>query len=216
MSTCRFPRLRSSISTSAPASPWKKAIHVLVSIAKPSRSALPGCYSEAHSMCQEQFFLLPGESEEQYQALHARWSKQYEMDQPAVPSLIDALVESEWIQQRCTRNVLQLQTRLAQAELKDPTNMELIEFLERRLHNSFRYRTAAENSFTRALRNLERFRKALVDEEMAEAYFDLDRLDVIERVLARRWKYDMPLDDDEDDTDEDDLNGRETDAPPQT
>ena len=152
-------------------------------------------------MCQQHFRLLPGETEEQYAALHARWSKQYDMDQPAVPLLVEALVQSDWIQQRCTRNVLELQARIAQAELDDPTNMQFIEFLERRLHNAFRYRTAAENSFTRALRNVEKFRKARVDEEMAEAYYDLDRYRTIESALARRWKYKMPLDDDEDDED---------------
>ncbi len=127
--------------------------------------------STSHGMCQERFYLLPGESQEQYDALQGTWSKQYDLNEPAVPELVKTLVERDWMQQRCTRNICRLEMKLAEAETADDDNR--IDRIERRLTNAYRYKTAAENSFQRALRALEKFRAVRKRDELNEARHDL-------------------------------------------
>ena len=62
--------------------------------------------STTHGMCQERFTLLPGESQEQYDALRESLRTQYDISQPVVSELVEMLAESDWIQRRCTQNIL--------------------------------------------------------------------------------------------------------------
>jgi hypothetical protein len=39
-------------------------------------------------MCQERFLLLPGESQEAFDALHETWSKQYDFNEPPPPEFV--------------------------------------------------------------------------------------------------------------------------------
>ncbi len=124
-----------------------------------------------HGMCQERFLLLPGESQEQYNSLRETWRKQYDLNEPAVPELVETLVERDWMQQRCTRNICKLEMQLAEAEaLGDDDRIDRI---ERRLNNAYRYKTAAENSFQRAFRSLEQFRAIRKREELSQSRFTL-------------------------------------------
>ena len=127
--------------------------------------------STNHGMCQERFFLLPGESQEQYDALHETWSKQYDLNEPAVPELVKTLVDLDWMQQRCRANICKLEMQLLEAEANNDDAR--IDRIERRLTNAYRYKTAAENSFQRALRALEKFRAVRKREELNEARHQL-------------------------------------------
>ncbi len=135
-----------------------------------------------HGMCQERFFLLPGESQEKFDALRETWRKQYHLNEPAVPELVETLVERDWMQQRCTRNICKLEMQLAEAEAAE--NDDRIDRIERRLNNAYRYKTAAENSFQRALRALEQFRAVRKREELTK-----HRLAVRERQVAFNIAY---------------------------
>ena len=144
-----------------------------------------------HGMCQERFYLLPGESQESYDALQQAWSKQYDLNEPAVPELVETLVERDWMQQRCTRNICKLEIKLADAEAADDD--AAIEKIERRLNNAYRYKTAAENSFQRALRALEKFRATRKREEVIQTRIDIKRTQVAYEITAKRAKLGLPL-----------------------
>ena len=90
-----------------------------------------------------------------YDALRETWRKQYDLNEPAVPELVENLLERDWMQQRCTYNICRLEIQLAEAEAAADENR--IEKLEKRLVNAYRLKTAAETSFQRALRALEQF-----------------------------------------------------------
>ncbi len=133
--------------------------------------------SLAHGMCQQRFFLLPGESQDEYDALLETWRQQYDANDPAVPELVKTLAELDWMQQRCRGRICHLEMQLLEAEAQN--DLKIIEFLDRRLLNACRYKTAAENSFQRALRALEKFRAIRKREE-----FTTYRLEVKEKQLA--------------------------------
>ncbi len=146
--------------------------------------------STDHGMCQERFFLLPGESQEKYDALRNTWRKQYDCNKPAVPELVETLVERDWMQQRCTRNICRLEIKLAAAEAADED--VAIEKLERRLNNAYRYKTAAENSFQRALRALEKFRAVRKRDEFTATRIDVRRTHIAYEIAYKRAKIGMP------------------------
>ncbi len=136
----------------------------------------------AHGMCQQRFFLLPGESQDDYAALLETWRKQYDLNEPAVPELVKTLAELDWMQQRCRGNICKLEMQLLEAEAAGDDNR--IDRIERRLNNAYRYKTAAENSFQRALRALEKFRAVRKREELTK-----HRLAVRERQVAFNIAY---------------------------
>ncbi len=141
-------------------------------------------------MCQERFLLLPGESQEQYDALRDTWRKQYDLNEPAVPELVETLVERDWMQQRCTRNICKLEMQLAEAEAAGDDDR--IDRIERRLNNGYRYKTAAENSFQRALRALEKFRAVRKREEFTATRIDVRRTHLAYEIAYKRAKIGLP------------------------
>lgn len=113
----------------------------------------------------ERFLLLPGESQEEFDELRDRWFKGYsDTDEILIlPMLVAAVVERDWLQRRCMRTICKLELSFAEAEAGN--DQALIDRLEKRLANAQRYKTAAENSFRRALRELEQFRARWINEE---------------------------------------------------
>ncbi|MBV9339361.1 MAG: hypothetical protein JO159_00555 [Acidobacteria bacterium] len=160
----------------------------------PKTDAGKQCSSQnslTHGMCQERFMLLLGESQEAYDALHETWSKQYDLNEPAVGELVKTLVERDWMQQRCTRNICKLEIKLAEAEAADDD--AAIEKIERRLNNAWRYKTAAENSFQRALRALEKFRTTRKREEVTQTRINIKRTQIGHEIAIKRARFGVPL-----------------------
>ncbi len=151
-------------------------------------------------MCQERFLLLPGESQQRYDALRETWRKQYDLNQPAVPELVKTLVERDWMQQRCTRNICKVEMQLAEAEAADDDKR--VDRIEQRLNNAYRYKTAAENSFQRALRALEKFRAVRKREEHTEVRLELRQKQIAYNVAYGFAKQGLPLPNMEDKKDE--------------
>jgi hypothetical protein len=149
--------------------------------------------STDHGMCQERFFLLPGESQEQYDDLLKTWQKQYDVAEPAVPALVKTLTELDWMQQRCRYNICKLEMQLAEAEAANDDDS--IDRLERRLNNAYRYKTAAENSFQRALRALEKFRTVRQREEVTKQRLEIRQKHVAYKIAYGFAKQGLPLPD---------------------
>src|SRR5664279_3136839 len=104
--------------------------------------------------------MLAGEKQEDYDALKAMWQAQYGHyveDNPALVSLLNSLIDNDWMQQRCMRVVSERMARLLEAEAGDASD-EVVEKLERGLASMMRYKASFENSFARALRAIEQFR----------------------------------------------------------
>ena len=119
----------------------------------------------------QRFLLLPGESQEQYDALRETWRKQYDLSEPAGPELVEILLERDWMQQRCTYKICRLEIQLAEAEAAEDENR--VEKLEKRLINAYRFKTSAESSFQRALRALEAFRALRKREDLGQSRYSL-------------------------------------------
>ena len=150
--------------------------------------------STDHGMCQVRFMLLPGESPQAFDRLRATYLKQYEMSDPCVPELVEILTERDWLQQRCVVRICKLEAQLAEAE--DANNDELIDRIEKRLAAAQRYKTAAENSFKRALQALERFRHTRIREDQAARRNEIYEFSVSERALVGRHVNDIDIEDD--------------------
>jgi hypothetical protein len=148
--------------------------------------------STDHGMCQVRFLLLPGESKEAFDRLRKTYLTQYDIDEPCVPDLVETLTERDWLQQRCVLRICKLEAQLAEAEAGG--NDELIDKVEKRLLSAQRYKTAAENSFKRALQMLERFRHIRIVEQQAARRNEIYEFSASERALVARDKQDIEID----------------------
>jgi cell division protein FtsL len=168
-------------------------------------------------MRQENFSLLEHESRNEFNQLSDHWKDQFENERdrhPALEPLIKDVIEREWMQRRCMNHVNALQNDLFRAEVSQ--NRGEIEYVEKRLLNAMRYKTAAENSFARAVRILEQFVRARVREDNEQRRLAIQEYAVTEHALVQRVKHDIPthyemrlsdhdekaIDDDDDDLDE--------------
>ena len=140
--------------------------------------------STGHGMCQVRFMLLPGESQAAFDNLRTTYLKEYDRNDPCVPELVETLTERDWLQRRCVVRICKLEAQLAEAE--DSSNDELIDRIEKRLLNAQRYKTAAENSFKRALQMLERFRHTRIREDQAARRNEIYEFAAIERAIVGR------------------------------
>ena len=147
--------------------------------------------STQHGMCQERFLLLPGESKEAFDAVREIYLAQYNLNEPAVRQLVENLTERDWLQQRCTLRICKLEYQLAEAE--DAGNDELIDRIEKRLASAQRYKTAAENSFKRALQMLEQFRRTRTREKHEWRLRDVAEFRATEHALVARIKNDIDI-----------------------
>jgi hypothetical protein len=148
--------------------------------------------STDHGMCQQRFLLLPGESEQAFDRLRDTYRKQYNLNDPCVPDLVETLTERDWLQQRCTLRICKLEAQLAAAEGEG--DEELIGKLEHRLSTAQRYKTAAENSFRRAFQILEQFRTTRVREKQVAKRLEIAEFAAAERALVDRITHDIDID----------------------
>ena len=145
--------------------------------------------STEHGMCQREFALLPDESPAEWKAVHSMWHSEYQAEpgEPALVSLVDDLAERDWIQRRCSRRYARVEQRLFEAESNGVAEEE-IEKLERKLLLAIRYKTAAENSFNRALRIVEHYWAARKREGFAERRAFVHEQNMADTIVSRRWK----------------------------
>ncbi len=122
-----------------------------------------------HGLTCKKFFLIPDETEEEFLAHAQLWADEYAADSsPAIQSLLQDLVEAHWLQKRASRRMFESETALAMAET-DRQSPEIADEIFKRLRNIQRYKTSYENSFQRALRAIEAFRKNRVAARVSDA-----------------------------------------------
>ena len=126
--------------------------------------------STTHGLACGTFFLLPGESEEEYNALAQQWRDEYAVlpESPALASLLDTLIKADWVQKRAFNSYCKSETALAMAEISHASQEEITEIFKR-LQLTLRYKTSLENSFQRAFRAIEAFRKSRIAERLTHA-----------------------------------------------
>jgi hypothetical protein len=138
----------------------------------PQGKAISSQNSRTHGMRSAVFQLLPGESPAEYAEHCLMWQKQYEQYEedgldPALPALVETLAQNDWLQMRGMRNVSKAELRLAQAEAEGAP-LEVIRECHQYLLLMLRYKTAAENSFQKALRAVEQFQGRRKREELQQ------------------------------------------------
>jgi hypothetical protein len=146
--------------------------------------------SKTHGMRSAVFQLLADESPAEYAEHCQMWQKQYEQDEedgldPALPALVETLAQNDWLQMRGMRNVSKAELRLAQAEA-DGAPLEVIQHCHQYLLLMLRYKTAAENSFQKALRAVEQFQGRRKREELQERTVYMKECDTADRIVSRR------------------------------
>ncbi len=103
--------------------------------------------------------LLPGESQEEKDAMRAMWHSQYGKyveGNDGMISLLNSLVDADWMQKRAMRLNAEVLVKLVEAEANGAAE-EVVAKLEKKLVLWTRYKTSSENSFQRDLRAIEQF-----------------------------------------------------------
>ncbi len=115
-----------------------------------------------HGLSCETFFLIPGETQEQFDALAQSLTDDYkDVASPGLTPLLETLVHALWLQKRAYKKVFESENALAMAEMSRESS-EVTEKIFRRLLLMQRYKTSYENSYQRALRAVEAFRKSRI------------------------------------------------------
>jgi hypothetical protein len=122
-----------------------------------------------HGLTCKKFFLIPDETEEEFLAHAQIWADEYAADSsPAIQALLQDLVEAHWLQKRASRRMFESESALAMAET-DRDSSEMADQIFKRLRNIQRYKTSYENSFQRALRAIEAFRKNRLAQRISDS-----------------------------------------------
>ena len=125
--------------------------------------------STTHGMSCTTFFLLPDESEEDFEALKRNWADEYKaFASPALDGYLDKLVKADWLFQRGNRRVFESESALAMTEM-NRGSAENADEVFKRLQRMQRYKTNYETSYYRALRAIEAFRRSRLAEKLVEA-----------------------------------------------
>lgn len=125
--------------------------------------------SATHGLSCEKFFLVSGETEEQFQAHLQMWADEYHnVASPLLQGLIEDVAQAHWLVKRACRRMFESESALDNAE----ANRESGEFADeifRRLQLIQRYKARHENAYQRAFRAIESFRKSRLAEPLAAA-----------------------------------------------
>lgn len=115
-----------------------------------------------HGLSCETFFLIPGETQEEFDALAQSLTDEYkDVASPGLTPLLETLVHALWLQKRAYKKVFESENALAMAEMSRESS-EVTEKIFRRLLLMQRYKTSYENSYQRALRAIEAYRKSRI------------------------------------------------------
>ena len=123
--------------------------------------------SATHGLSCEKFFLVSGETEEQYRAHVQMWTDEYRaVASPLLPGLIEDVAQAHWLVKRACRRMFESECALDNAEAnREPT--EFINEIFKRLQLIQRYKARYESSYQRAFRAIESFRKSRLAEPIA-------------------------------------------------
>jgi hypothetical protein len=135
--------------------------------------------STKHSLRSNPKTLLPGETQEDYEAVWNIWAAEYDSASPATVRLLEFIVNDDRLLRFSVTAVIEAQIALFKAEAASEPDQTQIELLHKDLQNKLRYKTSFERSFQRSLRNIEQFGQRRVREAQAA-----ERLVVFENKAA--------------------------------
>jgi hypothetical protein len=125
--------------------------------------------STKHSLRGNPDKLLPGETQQDYDAVWDIWAAEYDSASPATARLLRFIVNDDRLLNFSVTAVTDAQIALFKAETASEPNQTEIELLHKDLQHKLRYKTGFERSFQRSLRNIEQFGHRRVREAQAAA-----------------------------------------------
>jgi hypothetical protein len=117
-----------------------------------------------HGCCAVEFSLLPTESAADFKVLEHIWLAAYNPSNEAERHLVTELVHADWLLQRTTRTVLDIETKLY---TENPNPLDWTEQQQRTLGRFLRYKTASANHVIKCRKAIEDYRKARAAEKAA-------------------------------------------------
>jgi len=118
-----------------------------------------------HGCCAVDASLLPTESAADFKALEQTWLDAYQPVNEIERHLVADLVNADWLLQRTTQTVLDIESRLY---TQNPNPLDWTDQQQRTLGRFLRYRTAHANTVTRCRKAIEDYRKARAAEKKRE------------------------------------------------
>jgi hypothetical protein len=118
-----------------------------------------------HGCCAVDASLLPNESAADFKALEKTWLDAYQPASETERHLVAELVNADWLLQRTTQTVLDIETRLY---TQNPNPLDWTDQQQRTLGRFLRYRTAHANSVLKCRKAIEDYRKARAAEQIAK------------------------------------------------
>ena len=110
--------------------------------------------STRHGCCALSTLILPNEKIEDYYALQAAWTKAFGAQGELAQHLIDQLVDADWLYQRSSRTLAEIEAQINAAE---PNPLNWTDQQHQTLTRFQRYRTANQNVFLKARKAIEDF-----------------------------------------------------------
>jgi len=123
-----------------------------------------------HGCCAVDASLLPTESAEDFKALEQTWLKAYSPQNEAERHLVADLVNADWLLQRTTQTVLDIEAKLY---AENPNPLDWSEANQRTLGRFLRYKTANANTVTRCRKAIEDYRKSRANEKLSAEKLNL-------------------------------------------
>lgn len=124
--------------------------------------------------------ILPGERQEDFDALAAGWRAEYGGDGQATESMLQRVILADWFLERMERRYVE-----AEAELAELKPGERTEEHDKRIELCLRYKTTHERSFFRAFYALRALRKDKLREELDLKRFE-ERMDKLAKEAFER------------------------------
>ncbi|MDQ2773666.1 MAG: hypothetical protein M3Y57_01880 [Acidobacteriota bacterium] len=146
--------------------------------------------STTHGMRSNVVRLLPGEKQEEKDAARGMWHSQYgkyiEANEGMI-SLLNSLVDSDWMRKRATRLNAEALVKLVEAEANGEDE-EAVAKLEKKLLLWSRYKTSAENSFQKDLRAVEQFLARRRRESMQQQKIVISVIEKADNIASKKLK----------------------------
>ena len=110
--------------------------------------------------CRAKTLILPGESQDDFDDLYDRWMSAYQPEDGAAIELVEEFVLNKWYLQRTLRRYEEVEQELAQIPFPSWTDEQ-----HKKHQLATRYKTAAERTVSRAMRDVEAWKKSCHERE---------------------------------------------------
>ena len=141
--------------------------------------AVPSYNATRHGCCALDVLILPTESIADFHALEAAWHEAFQPKDSTVNRLVDQLIAADWLYQRSVRTLAEVEAKIYAAQ---PDPMLWDDAQHKALTRFERYRTANQNAFNKARKNVEHHLKSRAGEVHKEERLNIakSRLQIYE------------------------------------